>query len=277
MLYSGCSFLRCLLMSHDSAFLAPSSVLGRYWTRRRSFDYLIDKDNFTSTFGRSFRFLVYLDPAVANGPVATRNEVEKDSRETHYLMKHLADIRPELTVFVTTCDMLEPDADENTPVLTCSDDPYVQNRIDLYHALNSQFGRVLNVHLPEIAYPRAEFNSLLYAVLNPPAGGEPLPFAPLESHQLYFPERILGDVERCIPLGISSIIPAAPPLTAREIVCALNPQLIDRLPAPSPSDPVGSRRKSIHSFQWLDPRDGYLVTKDDQLTLLNFFYGRESA
>ncbi len=44
------------------------------------------------------------------------------------------------------------------------------------------------------------------------------------------------------------------------------------LPEPSPDDPIGSCRKSIHSFQWLDPKDGYLLTREDQIGLLKFYF-----
>ncbi len=258
-------------MTHDTAFLGASTVFGKYWTAKEDFDYLIDKENFRLTFGRSFGKVVYLDNAVANGPALVRKDVEADTRVTNYLISHLADIKPELTVFVTTCDMLAPDADENTPVLTHSDDPYVQNRINLYHELNRQYGRVLNVHLPEIALPTEKYSPLLAAILNPPAGKGKLPFAPGEKHQLYFHSGIFKDVRKCIPLGIKSIIPTPPPLTTLEIVQALAPNLVSRLPEATPEDPVGSDRKSIHSFQWLDPKDGYLFTKEDQLELLRFF------
>ncbi|HIX19687.1 MAG TPA: hypothetical protein H9862_03680 [Candidatus Akkermansia intestinigallinarum] len=260
-------------MIHETAFLGASTILGKYWTKRRHFDYLIDKENFSSTFGHSFRFMVYLDSAVANGSYAVRKDVAADTSATNYLIRHLADIKPEFTVFVTTCDMLAPDADENTPVLESSDDPYVQNRINLYRELNLQYGRVLNVHITELGAPMDCFCPLLRAMADPPAGRKALPFAPDELHQIYFPQRILGDVERCIPLGIQSIIPAMPPLTTREIVEALNPALLKRLREPLAEDPKGSRRQSIHSFQWLDPKDGYLVTKDDQIVLLKFFAG----
>ena len=259
-------------MAHETAFLGASTIFGKYWTKRRYFDYLIDKDNFKLTFGRSFRMMVYLDNAVANGPAKVRADVEADTRATNYLINHLADIKPELTVFVTTCDMLPETADENTPALETSDDPYVQNRINLYRELNRQYGRVLNVHLTEIANPSPDFNPLLATLLNPDKSKEPLPFAPLEYHQLYVPQRIMGDVDRCIPLGISSIIPAMPQLTTTELVKLLNPGLESRLRAPETSDPRGSDRKSIHSFQWLDPKDGYLVTKEDQEELLKFYF-----
>lgn len=259
-------------MAHETAFLGASTVFGKYWTKRRFFDYLIDKDNFRLTFGRSFGMMVYLDNAVANGPAKVRADVEEDTKATNYLISHLADIKPELTVFVTTCDMLPDTADENTPTLESSDDPYVQNRINLYRALNREYGRVLNVHLPEIANPVPEFNSLLSTLLNPDKSKKPLPFAPLEYHQLYLPQRIMGDVDRCIPLGISSIIPAMPPLTTMELVELLNPDLLPRLREPRPEDPRGSDRKSIHSFQWLDPKDGYLVTKEDQMELMKFYF-----
>ena len=84
--------------------------------------------------------MVYLDNAIANGPAAVRADVEADTRSTNYLINHLADIKPELTIFVTTCDMLPETADENTPALQSSDDPYVQNRINLYRVC---LGRLL--------------------------------------------------------------------------------------------------------------------------------------
>lgn len=259
-------------MTHETAFLGASTILGQYWTKRRYFDYLIDKENFQLTFGRSFRMIVYLDNAIANGPCTVRQDVEADTRATNYLLHHLADIKPELTVFVTTCDMLAPGSNENTPPLQHSDDPYIRNRINLYHELNRQYGRVLNVHLPEIAsYSRRGFSRLMDTILNPPAKGK-LPLAPNELHQLYFEQRILGDVERCIPLGIPAIIPAMPPLTTAEIIKTVKPELLKRLPEARESDPAGDSFTSLHSFQWLDPKDGYLVSREDQIELLKFFF-----
>lgn len=259
-------------MAHETAFLGASTVLGRYWTKRRHFDYLINKDNFHQTFGKSFRMMVYLDSAVANGPENVKKDLAADTRATNYLIQHLADIKPELTIFVTTCDMLTDQADENSPVLESSEDPYVQNRINLYRELNRQYGRVLNVHLTEIAsVTNRGFSRVIDTLLAPPATGT-LPLNPQELHQLYFSQRILGDVERCIPLGISSIIPAMPPLTTVEIAEIVAPELLDRLPAYDPEAPKGSNRTSVHSFQWLDPKDGYLVTKEDQQELLKFYF-----
>lgn len=266
------------MTSCASAFLGASTLLGQYWTKRRAFDYLIDKENFHRTFGHSFRFLVCLDPAVAEGPARMQQDEAADIEQTNTLLHHLADIKPELTVFVTTCDMLPEEADENTPALTSSDIPFVQRRITLYHEVNRQYGRVLNVHLPELVSPTSHgYSALMDTLIAPPAGKKKLPFPPMELHQLYFAQRILGDVERCIPLGIPAIIPAAPPLTTLEIVQALAPELEDRLPAYSPEQPRGSRRTSIHSFQWLDPKDGYLVSKEDQLELLRFFFASACA
>lgn len=261
------------MASNATAFLGASTLLGRYWTKRRHFDYLIDKENMHRTFGHSFRTIVFLDPAIAEGPENAKLHIEQDTADVSHLLHHLADLRPELTIYVTTCDMLPEDANENTPVFEKSDDPFVQNRINLYREVNRQYGRVLNVHLPELVSPEATGYSLLMdTLIAPPGGKKELPLAPLEMHQLYFAQRIMGDVERCAPLGIPSIIPAMPPLTTLEIVQALAPELEDRLPAFSAEQPRGSRRTSIHSFQWLDPKDGYLVTKDDQLELLSFFF-----
>lgn len=261
------------MASTSTAFLGANTLLGRYWTKRRHFDALIDRETFHLMFGHSYRKLIFLDPAIANGPELLRSRPEEDERSTTNLLAHLADIKPELTVFVTTCDMLPEVADENTPVLESSEDPFVRNRLKLYREVNRQYGRVLNVHLPEVVSPEIRgYSALMDALVSPPAGEGKLPFPPLEMHQLYFAQRILGDVERCIPLGIPSIIPAMPPLTTLEIIQTLTPELENRLPDFSTSQPGGSRRSSIHSHQWLDPKDGYLVTKDDQLELLRFFF-----
>ena len=263
-------------MSKETAFLGASTIFGKYWTQRQPFDYLIDKDNFKLTFGKSFRMVVYLDSAVANGPAATRKDVEGDTRATKYLINHLADIKPELTVFVTTCDMLEPTANENTPTIKGSTDPYVQNRIDMYEAVNRQYGRVLNVHLPEIASNESDtFNEMFTTLLKREKGTKKLPYAPNELHQFYFANRIMGDVNRCIPLGIPSIIPAPPPLTTAELVEAIAPEMANRLREPKEGDPYGSNRTSIHSFQWLDPKDGYLVSKEDQIALLRAYFRQD--
>ena len=261
------------MSSPATAFLGASTLLGKYWTERRHFDYLIDKEDFHRSFGHSFRMLVCLDPAVADGPARMRKAPDMDELQTYQLLSHLSDIKPEFTVFVTTCDMLPEDADENTPTIEKSDDPFVQRRITLHRELNRQYGRVLNVHLPEIvSHESSGFNDLMDTLVSPPKGKGKLPFAPFEKHQLYFSRRILGDVERCVPLGIPAIIPAMPPLTTQEIVQALRPNLEDRLLDYSPDQPKGSNRSSIHSFQWLDPKDGYLVTREDQLELLLFFF-----
>ncbi len=261
------------MSSPATAFLGASTLLGKYWTNRRHFDYLIDKEDFQRTLGHSFRMLVCLDPAVADGPARMRRTPDMDELQTYQLLTHLADIKPEFTVYVTTCDMLPEDADENTPPFEKSNDPFVQRRITLYREVNRQYGRVLNVHLPEIvSHESSGFNDLMDAMITPPKGKGRLPFAPFEKRQLYFSRRILGDVERCIPLGIHSIIPAMPPLTTQEIVQALRPELEDRLLDYEPDQPKGSNRTSIHSFQWLDPKDGYLVTREDQLELLLFFF-----
>lgn len=265
------------MSSTTTAFLGASTIFGKHWLRHRKFDYLIDRDNFKLTFGKSFRTMVFLDHAVANGPAAVRSDAEEDTKTTDYLLHHLGDIKPELTIFVTTCDMLPSDADEHTPVLTDSDDPYVKNRIQMYQAVNHQYGRVLNVHLPEIASVKPSFNPLLSTILNPEKVTDTLPFAPQELHQLYLPQRIWLDVEKCIPLGIPSIIPAMPALTTAELVELLAPELVQKLREPRPVDSVGSRRSSVHAFQWPDFDGKYLQSKDDLSTLLKFYFRPDLA
>lgn len=267
-------------MSTETAFLGAGTALGNYWTKRRFFDYLINKDNYRICYGKKFQMMILLDPAIANGAYKHRAEIDMDTKQVDFLIDSFEEIRSELTIYITTCDMLPPNADENSLVLESSDDPYVQNRIKMYQAVNRVYGRVLNVHVPELAIPKAAFSPLLECCVNPPTGRKKLPFNPKQKYQFYFPERIMGDAERCIPLGINTIIPAAPPLEAQEVIESLAPKLASRLPKVTESEddtptscPEDSNRTSIHSFHWLDPHDGYFVTKSDQLELLQFYFG----
>ncbi len=268
-------------MSQETAFLGADTLLGKIWTKRRYFDYLISKDSIRLITGKSLHKLVVIDPALEIGRAAAQADAARDSEECDFILRHIPEIKPELTIFVTTADILAQDADETAPLITESDCPYVQNRLRLHSNINRQFGRVLNVYLSELAIATPEHTPLLACCTNPPAGRTKLPFHPLEHHQFYFHERLYGDVEKCIPLGISHFIPAMPSLCTEDIVELLAPKLLSRLPKISAeervkSKPHGSRRRSIHSFHWLDPRDGYLVTLDDQKELLKFFFNPEA-
>ncbi len=264
-------------MSQETAFLGADTLIGKIWTKKRYFDYLISKDNVQLITGKSLHKLVIIDPALSLGRAAAQRDGDADSQECNFILRHISEIRAELTIFVTTCDILAEDADETSPLLTESDDAYVQNRLQLHTQVNRQFGRVLNIYVSDLALADAAHTPLLHCCVNPPAGRAKLSFDPLEQHQLYFAERIFGDAERCIPIGISHFIPAVPPLTTEQIIELLAPKLSSRLRALSAEErimakPRGSRRSSIHSFHWLDPRDGYIVSEDDQKELLQFYF-----
>ncbi len=264
-------------MSQETAFLGADTLLGKIWTKKRYFDYLISKDNIQLITGKSLHKLVIIDPALSLGRAAAQQDNATDASECDFILRHISEIKSEVTIFVTTCDILAEDADETTPLLTQSDDAYVQNRLQLHTQINRQFGRVLNIYVSDLALADAAHTPLLHSCVNPPAGRAKLPFDPLEQHQLYFAERIFGDAEKCIPLGIAHFIPAVPSLTTEQIIELLAPKLSSRLQALSADEravakPRGSRRQSIHSFHWLDPRDGYIISLDDQKELLQFYF-----
>ncbi len=264
-------------MSQETAFIGANTVLGKIWTKKRYFDYLITEENFHLIIGKSLHMAVIIDPALELGPIAAKQQVEDDTKNCELILRHLADIKPEITVYVTTCDLLDNHADESSELIQETSCPYVQNRLDLHTAVNRQFGRVLNVYIPELALPSPSHSPILHCCIEHPKGKSKLPFEPLAQHQFYLPERIIGDVEKCIPLGISSLIPAMPPLSTQEVISALAPDLASRLTVLSAEEqlitkPTGSCRRSIHSFHWLDPRDGYLVSLEDQIELLKFYF-----
>ncbi len=264
-------------MSQETAFIGANTVLGKIWTKKRYFDYLISEDNFHLIAGKHLHMTVIVDPALELGPLAAQEQVEVDTKNCELVHRQIMEIKSEITIFVTTCDLLDDCADENSELITESDSVYIQNRLQLHTDINRQFGRVINVYIPELALPSPSHSPLLHCCVQPPKGKGKLPFSPLAQYQFYLPERIIGDVEKCIPIGISHLIPAMPPLTAEDVIKALAPELVGRLAQLTEEEkvtakPSGSRRSSIHSFHWLDPRDGYLVSLDDQIELLKFYF-----
>lgn len=243
----------------ETALIGSSCLLGRQWASQQDFDHLVDRDNLRLLAGRAFGMLVIIDPALETGPLAARRAPEKDTEAVAGLLHHLVDMKADRAVLVTTADLLPEDGDENAAFLDAQDNPFLASRRALYDCVNLRFGRVLNFFIPELAVPDPAF-SMLGTLKTPPAGR--LPLALLERHQLYPAARLAGDIEKLLPLGVSRAVAAMPPLTTSELVEALFPALIDRLPVAHKNDPQGSRRQSLYSFHWLDPRDGFLTTKE---------------
>lgn len=251
----------------ETALIGSRSLLGQYWASRRYFDYIVDRDELHLLPGHGYGTLAIIDPALERGPLAARREPEKDAAATAALLRTLSDVKADRALLITTADLLPDDGDESSPLLAPADgDTYLNARRDLYNLVNLRFGRVLTVFIPELAVPDSAF-SLLGAIKNPPATGK-LPMALLEHHQLYPVERIVSDIEKLLPLGVSRFVAAMPPLTSTELVETLAPELANYQPDARRSDPQGSRRKSVLSFHWLDPRDGYLATKEALLAQL---------
>lgn len=247
----------------ETALIGSSCLLGRHWTSQQYFDYVVDRDNLHLLAGHAFGMLAIIDPALETGPIAARKDPEKDAEAVAVLLHHLVDIKTDRAVFVTTADLLPENGDENTAFIDPQDDAYLASRRALYDCVNLRFGRVLNFFIPALAIPDPAF-CMLGALKTPPPTGN-LPLSLLEHHQLYPLSRLAGDIEKLLPLGVSRAVAAMPPLTSSELVETLVPALADRLPVAHRDDLQGSRRKSLLSFHWLDPRDGFMTTKESLL------------
>lgn len=250
----------------ETALIGSSCLLGREWASQQYFDDLVDRDNLRLLTGRAFGMLAIIDPALETGPLAARQAPEKDAEAVAGLMHHLVDIKADRAVLVTTADLLPEDGDESAPFADTQDDTFLASRRALYDCVNLRFGRVLNLFIPELAIPDPAF-SMLGTLKTPPSEGS-LPLPLLEHHQLYPAARLADDINKLLPLGVARAVVAMPPLTSSELVETLTPDLMDRLPVAHKADPQGSRRKSLLSFHWLDPRDGFLTTKEALLAEL---------
>lgn len=250
----------------DTALIGSRSLPGQHWAAQRYVDYLVNSEDLHLLQGHSYGSLVIIDPAFETGPLAARQAPDKDAEAVATLLRALGDIKADRAILITTADLLPDDGDENSPLADPQGDAYLTSRRDLYNLVNLRFGRVLTVFIPELGVPNCAF-SMLGTLKNPPETGA-LPLSLLEYHQLYPLDRLVGDVEKLLPLGVSRFVAAMPPLTSSELVETLTPALTDRQPNAHRSDPQGSRRKSLLSFHWLDPRDGYLATKEALLSEL---------
>lgn len=248
----------------ETALIGSRSPLGEYWASRRNFDHIVDYNELHLLHGRSLGTLIIVDPALETGPLTARLQPEQATAATAAILRTLGDIKADRAILITTADLLPLDGDESSHLLDPKENAYLTARRNLHDMANLRFGRVLTVFIPELALPNSDF-SLLGAWKNSPAAGE-LPAA-LELHQLYPVERIVDDVEKLLPLGVSRFVAAMPPLTASELVETFAPALIARHPDARP-DPQGSCRQSLLSFHWHDPRDGYLATRETLLAEL---------
>lgn len=257
----------------NTAFIGASSPLGKIWTSKRYFDYLVDQNEIHLLQGHAYAVLVIVDPVFWEESHADgQDDNAKDGYAFHF-KRQLSDIKAEQIIYLTSADIFPEDGDELSPLRDPAGNPYLNRQRDLYNFINKQFGRVLNILIPEPAIAAPAFGVL--GLLKPPADKKAsLPVALLEQHQLYPIDRIADDVEKAIPLGIENVILATPPITTCELVEQLYPELADNLPDACISDPRGSTRTSIHSFHWHDPKDGYITTKEDVLNALGSMLDR---
>lgn len=253
----------------ESALIGSASPMGRAWASSRFFDYLAESTDLFFPQSKLYDLIALIDPVFWKAPMMVRRDVEtakEVSLATKSLLHRLPDFKSDRFVFITTAELLPENGDENSPMVDPEGDPYLAERAGLYALVNRQFGRVLNIFVPEWALADPAY-SVLGTLKNPPLKGK-LPLAALQRHQLYPPERLEADIRKLFPLGVSRFVAAMPPVTTDELTEKLAPALVKRLPDFSSNDPLGSNRSCCNSFHWLDPKSGYLVTPEEQWEML---------
>lgn len=249
----------------ESALIGSASPMGRAWSKSRFFDHLAEGADLYFPQSKMYDLIGLVDPVFWKAPMRVRHDAEtakEASAATKSLLHRLPDFKADRFVFITTADLLPENGDETSPLIDPGDDAYLIERTELYALVNRQFGRVLNIFVPEWALADPAF-SVLGVLKNPPSKGK-LPVASLQRHQLYPPERLEADIRKLFSLGVSRFVAAMPPLTTDEMTEKLTPTLVKRLPDFSADDPIGSNRSSCLSFHWLDPKSGCLVTPEEQ-------------
>ncbi|MCD7799219.1 MAG: hypothetical protein LUG84_07455 [Akkermansiaceae bacterium] len=253
----------------EIALIGSENPLGRAWAASRIFDYLAGDADPAFPHNKQFSLVGLIDPALWKAPFLIRGNnaaAEEAAMDTRKLLRRIPDLKTDRFVFVTTADLLPEDGHEKSEIIEPGHDEYLAFRSELYHLVNSQFGRVLTIFIPELAVADPAF-SVLGLLQAPPQKGK-LPLSPLERHQLYPPGRLDSDIRRLFSLGVSRFVAAMPALTSAELVSQLAPELAPLLPDFTADDPLGSNRTSLLAFHWLDSKSGHLVTRDTQIAQL---------
>lgn len=250
-----------------TAFIGADSPLGKLAANKLNFDCLITAEKLQQISGQSFNHLVCLCPTLWKSPAESRKNVFGTQHYIAKLMAALNDVKVDRLTYISNCELLEQEGNENTPQLASSEDELTQSLIELRNFMNLRFGRILHIQIPSFIGLGAG-----YSVLDEFREADIEASAPhlaLLEHQQFYPiQRLLPDINKAWSLGLFSVIFATPPITNMEIAECLFPDVVKLLPVAKTTDKLGSLRSSIHSIHWNDPVDGYIMTKEEVMTFL---------
>ncbi len=249
----------------DTAIIGSNCPIGKFWSSKRYFDYLIDTENLQLMRNKEFGQVILIAPSLWEG----LNNVRKDPTNFLKYTKALTDLMHEVKIerltFVTSIELRDEIANENDHPSRETTDEVAAALLELHDYINLRFGRVLNIYVPEITGTGYPGMSVVDDLIAEKGKKTKLKVALLERHQLYPMSRIVKDVEKAWEFGVFHLNLVPEPVTTFELVEKCFPSMSSRLPVAKESDPYGSNRTSIHSTQYYDPNTGYIMTKQDVL------------
>lgn len=246
----------------QTAIIGTSSSLGKLLSSKRFFDYLIDLENLSLLKGKQFAELVVICPSLWEAPGGGQNSVDREILALSHLLDALHEVKAERVTYITGCDLLPVDGDEDSPLLKESEDPRLAALIQFRDTVNVQFGRILTIRIPELLGAGCDY-SVLGELRRAQATQSKIHAPLLALHQFYPASRLLKDMDKAWACGLFSVVFASQPVTIFDVVELFFPDLIDSLPISKESDPVGSNRKCVKAFYWHDPMEGYIMDKEE--------------
>lgn len=250
-----------------SAIIGCDSPLGKYWSGKRFFDYLINEENYSLLRGRTFGQVVLICPSLWQNPEISRSDVTSFIKKVTSLIGILGETKIERLTYVTTLDLITDDGDESNRVTPEEETSWQGALAGLYDYVNLHFGRMVNLHLPELV--GLEDNGPGWSVIAELAAASKTGRKPktglLTKHQFYPLHRIVNDAETAWECGLNAINLASEPITTFELTERLFPKLVDFLPTAKEKDPIGSARTSLYSIYYNDTIAHFIMDKESLL------------
>ncbi|MEG1740403.1 MAG: hypothetical protein RR250_03670 [Akkermansia sp.] len=246
----------------QTVLIGSSCTLGKLLSSQRFYDYLIDESNAELLHGKQFGELILICPSLQADPISIKADPAPMIASIHQLMKLLAETKVERLTYITGMDLIPEDGNDQSPLMTESDDPYLDALIQLRDFINVQFGRVLTMRTPELLGLSDGYSVLTELRLAQAEQRAPQVHL-LELHQFYPVDHLLKDMDKAWRCGMFSVLLSTPPLTVFDVAELFFPDVIDRLPLAKKTDPVGSNRTLTTSLYWHDPINGYIMDKEE--------------
>lgn len=250
-----------------SALVGYTGFVGRNLLAQHEFGELYNSSNIGEVRGRSFDLVVIAAARAEKWRI--NQEPRKDAAELASLKRHLAAVRADRAVLISTVDVYSSPrgVDEGTPIETEGLHAYGRHRYELERFIANTFPRPHVLRLPALFGDGLKKN-VIFDLLHD-NGVDRINSA--GEFQYYDLSHLWRDVERVIGNDLALLNVATAPIATSKIACEILGRPFDQQPEGTTAARYDFR--SLHADLW-GGRDGYLYSREQVLADLRRFLRR---